>query len=202
MAAEHRQGFPPGYGHPPPGHPPGHPPPHGHPPPGAFPLQGDQDWPLQTTHDMPQIKVLQVQCEKSHMRVNIEFDRPFYGLIFSKGYYSDPHCVHLAPGSGHLSATFDIYLDACGMSSSANANGIYGPPGPTPSGTFVENTIIVQFDPLVQEIWDQARKLRCTWYDFYEKSVTFRPFQVDMLHAVTANFLGDNLQCWMQIQVK
>jgi hypothetical protein len=38
-------------------------------------------------------------------------------------------------------------------------------------------------------------------YDFYEKAVTFRPFQVDMLHAVTANFLGDNLQCWMQIQV-
>lgn len=43
--------------------------------------------------------------------------------------------------------------------------------------------------------------MRCTWYDFYEKAVTFRPFQVDMLHAVTANFLGDNLQCWMQIQV-
>ena len=25
--------------------------------------------------------------------------------------------------------------------------------------------------------------------------------QVDMINAVTANFLGDNLQCWMQIQV-
>ena len=29
----------------------------------------------------------QVQCEKSFMRVNVEFDRPFYGMIFSKGYY-------------------------------------------------------------------------------------------------------------------
>ena len=48
--------------------------------------------------------------------------------------------------------------------------------------------------------FSQARKLRCTWYDYYEKSVTFRPFQVNMLNAVTANFLGDNLQCWMQIQ--
>jgi len=65
----------------------------------------------------------------------------------------------------------------------------------------VENTIIIQYDPLVQEVWDQARRLRCTWYDYYEKSVTFRPFAVDMLNAVTANFLGDNLQCWMQIQV-
>lgn len=134
------------------------------------------------------------------MRVNIEFDRSFYGMIFSKGFYSDPHCVHLKPGTGHLNANFEIYLNSCGMSSSANHNSAgYG--GPTPSGSYVENTIIIQYDPYVQEVWDQARKLRCTWYDFYEKAVTFRPFQVDMLHAVTANFLGDNLQCWMQIQV-
>nr|XP_023016959.1 uncharacterized protein LOC111506185 [Leptinotarsa decemlineata] len=159
----------------------------------------DDPWPL-ATPDMPQIKHLQVQCEKTHMRVNIEFDRPFYGMIFSKGFYSDSHCVHLKPGTGHLSATFEIFLNSCGMSSSANHNvASYG--GPTPSGSYVENTIIIQYDPYVQEVWDQARKLRCTWYDFYEKAVTFRPFQVDMLHAVTANFLGDNLQCWMQIQV-
>ena len=49
---------------------------------------------------------------------------------------------------------------------------------PNPAGSYVENTIIVQYDALVQEVWDQARKLRCTWYDYYEKSVTFRPFQV------------------------
>ncbi|KAL1123393.1 hypothetical protein AAG570_002474, partial [Ranatra chinensis] len=160
-------------------------------------LGPDDPWPL-ATPDMPQIKHLQVQCEKTHMRVNIEFDRPFYGMIFSKGFYSDPHCVHLKPGTGHLSATFEIFLNSCGMSSSANHNaGGYS----TPSGSYVENTIIIQYDPYVQEVWDQARKLRCTWYDYYEKAVTFRPFQVDMLHAVTANFLGDNLQCWMQIQV-
>lgn len=163
------------------------------------PVAHEENWPL-ASPDTPQIKHLQVQCEKTHMRVNIEFDRPFYGMIFSKGFYSDPHCVHLKPGTGHLSATFEIFLNSCGMSSSANHNvAAYG--APTPSGSYVENTIIVQYDPYVQEVWDQARKLRCTWYDFYEKAVTFRPFQVDMLHAVTANFLGDNLQCWMQIQV-
>ncbi|XP_065344558.1 cuticlin-4 [Cloeon dipterum] len=191
------------YGPPPPGS-------YGPPPPGLGSLNtvGDDPWPL-SAPDMPQIKHLQVQCEKTHMRVNIEFDRPFYGMIFSKGFYSDPHCVHLKPGTGHLSATFEIFLNSCGMTSSANAggggngvvpHGAYGAP-PTPSGSYVENTIIIQYDPYVQEVWDQARKLRCTWYDFYEKAVTFRPFQVDMLHAVTANFLGDNLQCWMQIQV-
>lgn len=70
-----------------------------------------------------------------------------------------------------------------------------------PHGLYIENTIIIQYDPQVQEIYDQARKLRCTWYDYYEKSVSFKPYNVDMLDAVTANFLGDNIQCWMQIQV-
>ncbi|XP_037790172.1 uncharacterized protein LOC119585576 [Penaeus monodon] len=164
---------------------------------GGVPGVPNDPWPL-TQPDMPTIKNLQVQCEKSFMRVSVEFDRPFYGMIFSKGYYSDPNCVYVQPGTGNLQTQFSINLNSCGMtSSSSTAN--YGQP--TPSGTFIENTIIIQYDPLVQEVWDAARKLRCTWYDYYEKSVTFRPFQVDMLNAVTANFLGDNLQCWMQIQV-
>ncbi|XP_035214164.1 uncharacterized protein LOC118187963 [Stegodyphus dumicola] len=160
--------------------------PHGHDPwPGGRP-------------DMAQIKALNVKCEKNHMKVYIEFDRPFYGMIFSKGHYSDPKCVHLPPATGHLEAKFDIFLGGCGMTSS-QGNG-YNHPDQT-TGLYIENTIIVQYDPQVQEIWDQARRLRCTWYDYYEKAVTFRPFQVDMLDAVTANFLGDNIQCWMQIQV-
>ncbi|XP_037090338.1 uncharacterized protein LOC119110597 [Pollicipes pollicipes] len=146
---------------------------------------------------MPKIRNIEVQCEKASMRVSVDFDRPFYGMIFSKGHYSDGNCVHMQPGSGSLNAQFEIYLNSCGMA--ASETGSYGQPNP--AGSFVENTIIIQYDPLVQEVWDQARKLRCTWYDYYEKKVTFKPFQVDMLNAVTANFLGDNLQCWMQIQV-
>jgi len=159
--------------------------------------QEDDIWPA-TQPDMPQIQDIQVQCEKTSVRVNVKFDRPFYGMVFSKGFYSDPNCVHLASGSGTITASFEIFLNTCGMSSSGNTE-TYGQPNP--AGSYVENTIIIQYDPLVQEVWDQARKLRCTWYDYYEKSVTFRPFQVDMINAVTANFLGDNLQCWMQIQV-
>jgi len=160
------------------------------------PAQEADPW-LLPAPDMPKIKNIEVQCEKASMRVHIDFDRPFNGMIFSKGHYSDQNCVHMQPGSRSLSAQFEIYLNSCGMTASDTNN--YGQPNP--AGSFVENTIVFQFDPLVQEVWDQARKLRCTWYDYYEKKVTFKPFQVDMLSAVTANFLGDNLQCWMQIQV-
>lgn len=115
----------------------------------------------------------------------------------------DQKCIHLPPNSGQTSVNFDIHLGKCGMTSS-DATGLQTlnqQQQQQPNGLYIENTIIIQYDPLVQEIYDQARKLRCTWYDYYEKSVTFRPYNVDMLDAVTANFLGDNIQCWMQIQV-
>ena len=108
---------------PPPNYIPG-PAPLGGPGPGPRPGPGaqlqDDTWPISAPVDQPQIKNLQVQCEKTHMSVNIEFDRPFYGMIFSKGHYSDPNCVHVRPGTGQLSATFDVYLNSCGMTSSAN----------------------------------------------------------------------------------
>jgi len=156
-------------------------------------------WKIAQPANMAQIKDLQVQCEKDLMRVRIIFDRPFYGMVFSKGHYSNVNCVHVPSGLGQTQATFDIAMGQCGMSTGGNSDSYNG--APSPQGSFIENTIIVQYDPLLQEVWDQARKMRCTWYDFYEKAVTFKPYQVDMLDPVTANFLGDNLRCWMQIQV-
>uniref|UniRef100_T1IZ21 Very long-chain specific acyl-CoA dehydrogenase, mitochondrial n=1 Tax=Strigamia maritima TaxID=126957 RepID=T1IZ21_STRMM len=147
------------------------------------------------TADLPQIKTVNVACEKNKMRVFLEFDRPFYGMVFSKGHFSDKRCLHLPAGSGKLNVDFDIGLSSCGLTARSNTVGTDG----NGAGAYIENTVIIQYDPAVQEVWDQARKLRCT-YDFYEKSVAFKPFDIDSMQAVTANFLGDNLQCWMQIQ--
>merc|ERR1712128_10428 len=159
----------------------------------------DDPWP-QAQPDMPKITSLDVQCEKNLMKVSIKFDKPFYGIIFSKGFYSDVNCVHLPAGVGRSDAQFDIAINSCGTTGNTE-NGLYGYGADSGSGTFFENTIVVQYDPQVQEVWDQARKLRCTWHDQYEKSVTFRPFPVDMLDVVRADFAGDNVGCWMQIQV-
>lgn len=159
----------------------------------------DDPWP-QAQPDMPKITSLDVQCEKNLMKVSIKFDKPFYGIIFSKGFYSDVNCVHLPAGVGRSEAQFDVAINSCGTTGNTE-NGLYGYGADSGSGTFFENTIVVQYDPQVQEVWDQARKLRCTWHDQYEKSVTFRPFPVDMLDVVRADFAGDNVGCWMQIQV-
>ncbi|XP_076312569.1 transmembrane protein dusky [Tachypleus tridentatus] len=166
----------------------------------GFPnLPGSDTWPLPQP-EMPVIIHLDVKCEKNLMKVAVEFDKAFHGIIFSKGHYNYGNCVHLPAGSGRKSVYFDISINSCGTTGNTE-NGLYGYGGNSGSGTFFENTIIVQYDPQVQEVWDQARKLRCTWHDQYEKAVTFRPFPVDMLDVVRADFAGDNVGCWMQIQV-
>ncbi|XP_058063833.1 LOW QUALITY PROTEIN: uncharacterized protein LOC131213736 [Anopheles bellator] len=165
------------------------------------PLGGNELWssPLQ---DMPKIVSLDVKCEKQGMKVYVQFDKPFFGIIFSKGHYSNVNCVHLPAGLGKTSATFDIGIHECGTAGNTDNvlyNGYSGTD--TNAGSYFENIIVLQYDPQVQEVWDQARKLRCTWHDQYEKSVTFRPFPVDMLDVIRADFAGDNVGCWMQIQV-
>lgn len=110
------------------------------------------------------------------------------------------HCVHLPAGLGRTSAQFEIGIHACGTQGNTE-NGLYGYGAESGSGTWFENIIVIQYDPQVQEMWDKARKLRCTWHDLYEKSVTFRPFPVDTLDVIRTDFAGDNVGCWMQIQV-
>lgn len=160
---------------------------------------GGELWPAPAP-TLPAIASLDVKCGRNSMKVFISFDKPFYGLVFSKGHYSNGNCVHLPAGLGRLQATFEIGVHSCGTSGNTE-NGLYGYGADSGSGTYFENIIVVQYDPQVQEVWDQARKLRCTWHDQYEKSVTFRPFPVDMLDVVRADFAGDNVGCWMQIQV-
>lgn len=161
--------------------------------------QEPQAWPLQAP-DIPKIVNLEVKCEKNLMKVSVEFDKIFNGVIFSKGHFNQGQCVHVGPQSNKQQAYFDISINSCGTQGNTQ-NGLYGMGQNTGSGTFFENTIVIQYDPNVQEVYDHARKLRCTWHDQYEKAVTFRPFPVDMLDIVRADFAGDNVGCWMQIQV-
>lgn len=88
-----------------------------------------------------------------------------------------------------------VIVHQCGTQGNTQ-NGFYGYGAASGSGTFFENTVVIQYDPQVQEAFDTARKLRCTWHDQYEKAVSFRPFPVDMLDVVKADFAGDNGWFW------
>ena len=67
-------------------------------------------WANSQPANMAQIEDLEVQCEKDLFRVRVKFDRPFYGMVFSKGFYSNVNCVHVPAGLGQTQATFDIAM--------------------------------------------------------------------------------------------
>ncbi|XP_022253032.1 uncharacterized protein LOC111088153 [Limulus polyphemus] len=143
---------------------------------------------------MPQITTLDVRCERTGMTVNVQFDRPYNGIIFSKGYYSIPSCQYVEVDSRRSDYTFFIPKEDCGTVTF---------PDPTNQETILnfENTIIFQMDPSFQEAWDLARRISCQWVDIFKKRIEFQPFVVDMLDVVSVPFQGDEIECWMDLQI-
>lgn len=43
-------------------------------------------------HDHIHITMIDVKCSRSGMAVTVDFEAPFSGVIYSKGYFNDPKC--------------------------------------------------------------------------------------------------------------
>ncbi|KFM76724.1 hypothetical protein X975_12131, partial [Stegodyphus mimosarum] len=121
------------------------------------------------------------------MTIYLAFSAPFDGTIYSKTNGHSPRCVHVAPHSHITEATFTIEYDKCGTRSD-------------PKGKYYENTIIIQYDDIVIEAWDEAKKIRCEWHDGYEKSAYKMPITISDLDVVEMNFQGDDVDCWLEVQ--
>ena len=112
--------------------------------------------------DLPKIINLDVKCEKNLMKVAIDFDKPFFGTIFGKGHYHQSECIHEFANSGKMSVFFDIGIGKCGPVGNTQ-NGLYGHGSESGSGSYFENTIIVQYDSLVQEVWWRQIGKHISW---------------------------------------
>merc|ERR1719376_932319 len=143
---------------------------------------------------MATITDLQVACDKTGMSVTIDFSQPFNGIIYSKGFYSDDRCRHVSKNSRQSAHSFWI------SSSSMCGSKMRQLPGDN-SRTQLSNTIIIQNDEAIQEIWDVARTISCDWVDNFVKTVNFNPFTVGMLQEEEVSFQGDQpVECWMDLK--
>ena len=101
---------------------------------------------------------------------------------------------YVEENSGKTSYTLRISSSGCG----SNMGTVDG----DDSRTELTNTIIIQNDKEIQEIWDVARRINCEWVDNYVKTVNFNPFTVGMLQAQEVRFQGDQpIECWMDLQL-
>ncbi len=87
-------------------------------------------------------------------------------------------CIYVKPQTGFNKYKFEIMYDRCGSRPDLN-------------GKFYENNIVIQYDQDLIEVWDEAKRLRCEWYNDYEKGVTKPPIRVSDLEVVELNFRGE-----------
>lgn len=165
-------------------------------------------WPLERPDGMPSITSLEVMCGKDHMDVHLSFSQPFEGIVSSKGQHSDQRCIYVQPSSKKTFYTFRIAYSRCGTKPDLN-------------GQFYENTVngvifqslslshqyavtsfqvVVQYDKDLLEVWDEAKRLRCEWFNDYEKTASKPPMVIADLDVIQLDFRGDNVDCWMEIQ--
>ncbi|CAG9865439.1 unnamed protein product [Phyllotreta striolata] len=144
-------------------------------------------WPMERPDGMPVIQNLEVMCGKDHMDVHLTFTQPFEGIVSSKGQHGDPRCVYVPPSSGQTFFSFRIAYARCGTK-------------PDLHGQYYENTVVVQYDKDLLEVWDEAKRLRCEWFNDYEKTASKPPMVIADLDVIQLDFRGDNVDCWMEIQ--
>ena len=114
------------------------------------------------------------------------------GIIFSKGFFNSPDCRYVPAKSYGKIFDFTVPVGYCGTSGEDHTTDY--------KDSYFENTLIIQFDEYIQEVWDLAKTIRCEWNAYYDKSVAVRPFSVGNLDPVLYRFNGDNIESWIQVQ--
>ncbi|XP_045483328.1 atrophin-1-like isoform X2 [Harmonia axyridis] len=140
----------------------------------------------------PHIHDIQVQCAKDMMQITIEFNRQFDGIIYSKGFYSNPECRYVAENSGQIKYTFTVSLNSCGTEFISAFD--------TLGQSYLENVLVIQNEPGVQEVWDTIRAVRCLWEGNLRETLSVN-FNVGMLAQEIVTFSGDTAMARLDIQL-
>ncbi|XP_022169139.1 uncharacterized protein LOC111032949 [Myzus persicae] len=139
----------------------------------------------------PHIHEMNVQCSKDMMTINVEFNKPYDGVIYSKGFYNTPECRYVNPNSGQTKYSFKVMLNSCGthfvdeFSSGKQA--------------YLENVLVVQNEPGIQEVWDVIRSVRCLWEGNLNKALSIA-LNIGMLNQEVVTFSGDTATARLDIQ--
>lgn len=140
----------------------------------------------------PHIHAIDVECAKDMMTINIEFNRQFDGVIYSKGFYHNPECRYVKEHSGQTKYSFTVSLHSCGTQF-INAFDTQGQ-------SYLENVLVLQNEPGIQEVWDTIRSVRCLWEGNLNKALSVA-LSVGMLNQEIVTFSGDTAMARLDIQL-
>lgn len=52
--------------------------------------------------------------------------------------------------------------------------------------------VVVQYDKDLLEVWDEAKRLRCEWFNDYEKTASKPPMVIADLDVIQLDFRGES----------
>jgi hypothetical protein len=56
---------------------------------------------------------------------------------------------------------------------------------------FTYPQVVVQYDKDLLEVWDEAKRLRCEWFNDYEKTASKPPMVIADLDVIQLDFRGE-----------
>ncbi|CAG9792835.1 unnamed protein product [Diatraea saccharalis] len=140
----------------------------------------------------PHIHAITVDCGKEMMTINIEFNKPYNGLIYSQDHFSDSECVYVRENSNQIKFSFTVNLNKCGTRFFSDFE--------NEGQAYLENVLVLQNEPGIQEVWDHIRRVRCLWEGNLTRQLV-SSLSVGMLNQITSNFSGDTAMARLDIQI-
>ncbi|XP_028029466.1 uncharacterized protein LOC114242491 [Bombyx mandarina] len=139
----------------------------------------------------PHIHAITVDCGKEMMTINVEFNKPYNGIIYSQDHYNEPECVYVRENSNQIKYSFTVSLNTCGTRFFSDFQ--------NEGQAYLENVLVLQNEPGIQEVWDHIRRVRCLWEGNLTKQLV-SSLSVGMLNQITSNFSGDTAMARLDIQ--
>ncbi|KAL1513026.1 hypothetical protein ABEB36_002510 [Hypothenemus hampei] len=142
------------------------------------------------------VQHIEAECQDDYMKIRVGFNGSFTGLVYSAGYAYDPDCMYIN-GSGRDYYEFYIQLNRCGTLGKNTHN---EDNRKSPTKNFMWNTVTVQYNPLIEEEYDEHFKVTCEYgYDFW-KTVTFPFLDVEVATGNPVVFTLTPPECYMEIR--
>ncbi|XP_030763454.1 uncharacterized protein LOC115888025 [Sitophilus oryzae] len=142
------------------------------------------------------VQHIEAECQDDYMKIRIGFNGTFTGLVYSAGYAYDPDCMYIN-GTGRDYYEFYIQLNRCGTLGKNTHN---EDNRKSPTKNFMWNTVTVQYNPLIEEEYDEHFKVTCEYgYDFW-KTVTFPFLDVEVATGNPVVFTLTPPECYMEIR--
>ncbi|CAK1543393.1 unnamed protein product [Leptosia nina] len=139
----------------------------------------------------PHIHAISVDCGKEMMTINIEFNKPYNGIIYSQDHFKENDCVYVRANSNRAKYSFTVSLNTCGTRFFSDFE--------NEGQAYLENVLVLQNEPGIQEVWDHIRRVRCLWEGNLTKQLV-SSLSVGMLNQITSNFSGDTAMARLDIQ--